>query len=365
MSKEELRLYTRNLSKFIASLPESSVRFLYFYANREKIGNELAIKEIIPTVNEVCKEWKTSIQSRPFYVIKNDGTDGYCYIYTESELKYKVTIDNYNIVETYQSDKEYAQFGGNHLTNVNWGDHLTVGLQISYVTRKLLLASHLTSYVVLEEEPNIAQTNRIECNVYFSENIEDNSQCIINGALLGMSLSTFYKPKHVIPVLKRLKNIYTGKPTSIQYGGSKVYLGPNGGRFIKKNNKNIYLRKLNQKGGTNDPFLRDGNGVFNDTFVRFIQEYVLNKISSAKRNFSGASIIYDTEAYGFMIRYMFGENDLSETHFFYLEKGMVANVMSYVNLSEIQKESLPESERIFNENEVQKFNTIIVSLSIY
>ena len=133
--------YAKNIDTFVSNLPTSQFKVLYFIKDKG---------QYVPRLNTVAGKWINNVTTEPLYVVKGLES-GFCYIYKESQIKYNVVLDDTKVV-AFESKEIYTSFpGGGQVTtvsNTNWGDHLTVGIQTSFANRNMLVfCTHITNYL--------------------------------------------------------------------------------------------------------------------------------------------------------------------------------------------------------------------------
>lgn len=312
----DLKPYVANIKAFVGSLPTSEIAFLYFQKSQDDD------KKFIPRVNTSAKEWVLNKDS--LYIIQS--SDAYCYVYKESAIKYKIHLDKGAVSAFEPEHSTYGLVSGGSgavVNNANWGNHLTVGLMKSFMTKNILLVTHTTTYVPNPDNPvEYHKEPSIPCNVYLKSNLDESCDCISNGKPSGLHLDLYNKyDTTVIPIIKTIhRYIWNGVPK----GGRKlrarkqpnILIGPKGGKYRLIKGRRVYI------GGNGD--FKDPSGGFVPSFVAFIKEVALNIVASYRSELYEAFVVDDGSDH-VLLRYCFRGMGYDMSHIFMMERGIVTN----------------------------------------
>lgn len=307
----DVKPYVANIKAFVASLPTSGISFLYFQKS------DIDDHTFIPRINSSAKEWV--LDKAPLYIIQS--SEGYCYIYKESSIKYKIHLDKYGYVAAF--DPQHSTHGviaggsGAIVSDVNWGNHLTVGVSKSFITRKILLVTHTTRYIPNPDNPLESQRQSTKCNVYLESTINESCNCIQDGMADGTRLDLYNKrDADIVPIIKAIHHyIWNGFVKGGKKSRPKVLIGPKGGKYKMVKGRRVYI------GGSGD-FKDPSSGGFLPSFVAFVKEVVLNAVSSYRPELSEAIATDDGNEH-FMVRYIFKAIGFDTSHLFMIDRGMV------------------------------------------
>lgn len=304
----EFRKYLKNLTEFIESLQLSDTKFLYFQKKLEKQQPA----EFVATINTNARKWNN------LYIIPcTQRPIDYCYIYSESELKYDIEIDDNGTVLAYEPStlKSYGTVGGG-IIQANWGNHLTIGILNSFVAKKPLLNTHITTYHINEDNHLQHQREISQCNIFLNNDIPNKDTfCIKDGIPKETTLQSEYKDDNTIKIIQDIHKIITKIKGGKKYI-QKIFIGKRGGSYIIKNNKRSYL-----KGGARSFYNSIG---FKEDFANFIEKYIINAIANVQPRLLETIIIDNARSEYIVIRYIFGENELlSISNTFIISKDMI------------------------------------------
>lgn len=341
------------MTRFLDTLPESDICFLYF--GTKTIHEEA---EVVPLINMLCKEWNTDACDEPVYVAHNSrSSDGFVYMYRDSEIRYRAFLDDNKITAFERENQSIrgTQLGGvgkNTLSHVRLGNHLTVGLMNSFVTKRLMLNTHKTIYTPDEDQPNRTQTNYCECNVYFDEPLTESSQCIMNGTPMGVSIGHTYtnivKDAAIVGLVKACKHIYINAVDGVHHStggsGQRIHVGPRGGTYVWSSSGVHRRKRYLQKGGVGS-FTNDSGRAFSDTFVEFLRTIVAVPVLQLQPYLSNIIVVYDKSCDALMLRYNYGTRDLSDSDFCFVDIGMAQRAFSYFVMDPNEKAAMDSASR--------------------
>ena len=279
MSTPDIGFYKKNLNMFVSSLPKTNISFLYFVKD---YGNESGF---IPRVNTSACKWVEPNVSEPMYFIPGVRGDTFYHVYRESTMKYESIL------------------GG----SVNWGDHLTIGLEKSFANGKIVLITDKKTYIANPDNPAEYQRDPIECNVFLTDVLNKSSQCIQRGKPDGSCLQvyeTIGNDREAIVILQALHSIIWGGKHNPSLKGGK---GPKGEKYMK---------------GGNGAFKDPRTGGFNPSFVDFFERVVLDAIVAARPDLTEAILVDEgmqAEEGHILVRYIFGESSMCISHVFTVE----------------------------------------------
>jgi hypothetical protein len=350
--RKSMQIYVSKLDSYLETLPLSDMIFIYFVTVRNQYGEE----ELLPQINRACRLWQIPMAKTALYIARNAGNDGFCHIYQESEINYRVFMEGNNVVAFEKHYPTYNTIGGGVHVGVHWGNHLTVGLLVSWAKKRLLLASHKTVYTPSDEQPNQAQANRIECNTWFEEALDNATSCIVNGVPSGVTVQSMYAEICQDPILgdilRAMKQVYLGNDHTSSGGGK--YISVKGRKKYMDGN----LHGSSAHGGIGDAPEVDGDHL-HVKFVEFLRSFMTGMFA-VRHDLSSVRLFYDKQAQGFMVRYQYGEENLSESDVFYVDKDLAQRAFAYENLSTIQKQSLPLARREAEETVVRDVRNIFL-----
>lgn len=311
----ELDTYIHRLESFISHLPDSDIMFLYFVVKNRDVES---IK-YTPRINTQAKKW--NLEGIPLYIIP--GGKGYCYVYKENAIQYKVYLNKGKVSGFDKQETSYGTIGGsgkNIISNVHLGNHLTIGINTSYTTGEIILVTHLTSYIPDTKHPSNSHRDSLECNFFLTDTLDKTTDCIQFGKPRGQKIEIYEGvDKLILPVLKSIHHILWNNTVT---GGKKsrltktrLYTGSKGGTYKLVKGRRVYI-------GGNRGFKDPQSGGFVSSFVEFVKEMLLDKVSSYRSNLDQAMVIDDGSDH-LMIRYIFREryNDLSSV--FMMERNML------------------------------------------
>lgn len=294
----DIKHYIKKLTTFVASLSNTNISFLYF------VKDNMNGTGFIPRVNTCAREW--ILENEPLYFLPGVYGDGFFYIYRENALKYNVYFDQQNKITGFEpqvsSHGVFSGGSGTVLKNVTLGNHLTIGLQKSFTTGKILFMTHKTIYVPNMDNPNEYQRDSIECNVYLSPIFNGMCDCIQQGKPDGSKIQiyeTIGNDSNAISILKAIYSIIWNQSAG--------------------NPKKKYRRK--QKGGVIN-FKDQVTGGFVSSFVTFINNVVLNEIQTHRSDLSEA-IVIDEGGDFIIIRYIFKTNGMDLSNLFAIKRNIV------------------------------------------
>lgn len=295
------------------------------------------------------------------YIVPNslDIMD-YCYVYKETEAKYNVHVSRLGNVTGFDKNNSFSKLGGAIAKNVNWGNHLTVGIERSFSTRRILLTSHKTVYSPDPDDPNEYQGENLYCNIFLTDTPpNETTECVFQGTSDGtlMKYAQVAKDETAIEVVK----VFHDKIVHRQRGGKlhtiefayhngkryKVHTGNRGGRFIVVTNRHIYLNSL--KGGVGDGSIweDDRTKAFTETFVDFIGSMAINQVGSNRDDLVEAIIVDDGSDH-FMMRYVFGFENLTLSNVFAVSKSVALQAFeAYLTPTEQQTPDMATNLQAF------------------
>jgi len=362
-----IKEYAENLDRFYQTLPVSPYYFLYFLVDRR------AKDAMIPYINTNTRKLVISGVKDPLYVYQNKGGGGFIYLHRESELKYDILIDAKGGVQAFDpsSSSLGPLIGGGHVLKMgNWGSHITIGLQKSYTTKKLLLMSHKTEYIHDDSNPGRARRREIECNTYFDEVFDDRLQCVDEGVYLPMTVGFNYVKRandpDAIKMIATVKEIYKGNypspdpsPTT-SAGGNKTYItrngkkyrvhaGPRGGHYVHVRSKKVYIR--HQTGGNPNHILDEDRGLFRTEFVSFMANLIQPVLEhDASFGLTSVQIIYDKTSDGLMVTYNKDSDISNHDDIFHIDAQLLHDVFTYTQMTEADRLKLAPLVREAYEN---------------
>jgi hypothetical protein len=278
----------KNLTSFRDSLPETGIKFLFFYAS----------DMTKPKVKDTFRTWNTTNQTH--YVLKG-VTPNITYVFRESVIKYTVSSMirslkpyEHNVVidsRTTQGD-------------VNHGDHLDFAI-IRKRDGSILVKSHFTFYHDYADNFNFTRSSK-ECNFILNEpkttkaldEFVRQTYCEDISGPTQITMELMYSDSNVRDIVHRLTNVLLGRTLS---GGGKpkrkyvlhkrkrylVKRGLNGRKYIATPAGHVYL----QKGGTG----YKGITFFNDRFITFLTEWILQPVANLRSDLSTIQVIFDEE----------------------------------------------------------------------
>lgn len=358
--------YSTNIDNFVASLPKSEFRVLYFIKDKG---------QYVPRLNTIAGKWKTTVVPNETLYVVEGLESGFCYIYRETQIKYNVVLDDNKVVAF--DNKNYAPFpGGGKITTVdetNWGDHLTVEVQTSFANRNLLVyCTHVTNYIE-DNKPGTYFPSRLGCVTHVTDTINSTTQCLHNSIPDGSTMDKYRlitNEDTILKIITKMHDIMMGKSSGgrkkteyITHNGKKYVLhkGKKGGTYIKVNDSKKYIsRNTSQqiKSGGSSKF--NESGTFSDSFIEFMQLYVLNGINDD--NLTDVFVWFDGGS-TLMIRYTFDvETDGIEN-----VKSTVFGVLTQHLSQALDIFSIPEPERTpEQQNNINLFNqTFVIPVYVY
>lgn len=301
----ELQKLKNVLNRFASGLPKTNVAFLYFI-------KDTATQSYLPKVNTIAAEWNIPEISQPLYVIPGIHGDGYLYIYKSSELKYEVILRNNKDVIGFQSSSRKLPstpvIGGSLLNNVNWGNHLTIGINKSFISSDILLMTHKTIYIENPNDPIHSQRDEVKCNIVLNKTLTESCSCIEAGRPTQNTLDIYKKNALDPDAFLIIKNIHSILMNPSAYGGRR-----------------------GQKGG-----VRPRGGAFTNRFIAFFLDRVIHPISVSVVNLYECIVMDEGEEH-IAIRYNYGDDELSDSRLFIVARTMVIEVEQAYNVPLIRR----------------------------
>lgn len=332
-----IKQYADNLTRYWESLPDSNTCFLYF---RMKDGNW------VPYINNMCKVWKVGDECDVYVAHSKTSGDGYCYVYQKSELDYKVFVDDDKAVSAFEKHT-YHTLGGCLITCAKWGNHLTIGLFNSYVTKKLMIDTHQTVYDMDKDRPTRSQTTCYECKMNFDEPLTSSTRCIMRGMPTDRTLWDTYgkeaREPALISIIEQVKQVYEGvvRGGGRQRRGPRVYIGPRGGTYVMVKQRKKYLSIKGGAGANALLLLTEDATAFSDKFIEFLRSDVVEPAAIVQPDLSEFILMYEKGGDGMMARYNYGtvESDIC-----YVDVGMASRALSFASLNVEEQRDLSVSE---------------------
>lgn len=301
----ELLKFKNILNRFASGLPNTNIAFLYFI-------KDTATQAYLPKVNTIAAEWNVPEISTPLYVIPGINGDGYLYIYKSSDLKYEEILRNNKDVIGFQSSSRKLPStpikGGALLNNVNWGNHLTIGINKSFISSDILLMTHKTIYIENPSNPIHSQRDEVKCNIVLGKTLSESCSCIEAGRPTQNTLDIYKKNASDPDAFLIIKNIHSILMNPPPYGGRR-----------------------GQKGG-----VRPRGGAFTNEFINFFIDHVIHPISLSVINLYECIVIDEGEEH-IAIRYNYGNFELSDSRLFIVARSMVIEVLQAYNIPLIRR----------------------------
>jgi hypothetical protein len=305
----DLKTFQKTLKDFTNSLPKTNVSFLYFV-------KDISTNTFIPRLNTTATEWKVRDIPIPLYVIPGIRGDGYLYVYRESDIRYQCILDEDCKVHGIHKFSLLSApiSGGSLATNVNWGDHLTIGVERSFATGNIMLMTHKTKYFVNPSNPSEYQRESITCNTQLINTIEEDSKCLEMGRPSQHTLEIYRTLVDDKYAFRIIKHIHTILWKGVSQGGGK--------------------RRSRMKGGAD---IIDGRTkYFTESFIQFINSIALVPILSIRSTLTECIVIYEGGTH-IVVRYNFGDHSLALSNVFILEIESLIPVWRVFQIPERQR----------------------------
>lgn len=266
-----LKTYRNNINKFEEDLQSTNIWYLYFSrAGQPKIRTKLRV-------------W----DEMECFVAKGSST-GWCYVYLQTVIAYLVTV--------YSSSEAHVIMDGNDVTpdelgtvkTANHGNHLTIGIDPA-PPGIILLKTHFVTYTELMYPDVNYKRDEINCNIPlldYPNGVTSGSVCHAPSA---RTIGTEYgSMPNVIEIINRISRIILG--IKKDGGKPKIHEGVRGGRFIIKNKRKHYLKRLVQKGGAPMSYKSVS---FTDAFIAYVGRLFIDPVFAAGRGLESAIVIFD------------------------------------------------------------------------
>jgi hypothetical protein len=383
--KVRMRRCVSNLDAYLKTLQDTNINFLRIIIKHNQ--------EPVITVNTVQKHFKAKeIEpiNEDLYIVRNTGTDGYCYIYRKSAITYSVTT-NAGTVVAWEKEPGYSQLqGGAVVKQVHWGDHITVGLIISYKAepKQLLLVSHKSSFTSCldDDTPTRVQKNQNDCNTFFQDDLNAQTACVREGVHMNMTMEHAYcdvsKDPDILHMVSAMKHIYEGAYSALGGGvatkreyvqcNGKRYLvrsGPRGGRFIQVQGEGKRYIKCRGRGhaqhggAVRSDFVTENGTAFKNEFAEFIRDAAVRQVLQLRPQLSSATVIYDGESDGFMIMYEYGDDDLDLANQFFVDAELARRAFTFESIGEAGRAALEPTELDELRNAREQFGQMFVTVA--
>ena len=285
--------YKRNLSGFIAALPKTGVRFMYF--QRRNLG--------VPIVNTALSAW--DIGRVQCFIIPSDQPN-YCYVYRKSIVKYMISLHpaDPSVAESAASGSlavPRALFVGYHSAQpelANHGDHVTFGF-IRKQPDRIILKTHKTRYSEIAGF-KFDRSTQGECN--FRSPASDSAEAESRDRFVSIlcdtenkrrSLKSSYKSDPLVPdIVYTLYRIVSGlppvAPVVLALPDAQVHTGARGGAYrIGRNGR----KKYQQRAGTAPDY--KGIGFISPAFTRFLSETIFQPVASQRPDLVSVQVFFD------------------------------------------------------------------------
>ncbi len=251
--------YARNLSDFIAALPKSGVRFMYF--QRRDLS--------APIVNTALSSWE--IGGAPCFVLPADEPE-YCHVYRRSAVKRMFSL-NRAAPAAFSS----AGSSGSSGSSADHGDHVTFGFILS-LSRKIIIKTRKDSYDEIASL-KFDRRSRGECRFRAppsdsaeAESRERFGSILCDGPYGPLSLSDTYKRDALVPdIVYALYRVVAGSlPASPGRNGRKKY---------------------RQRAGAAPDY--KGLGFISPAFTRFLSETIFQPVASQRPDLVSVQVFFD------------------------------------------------------------------------
>lgn len=273
------------LVSFRDSLPETGIKFLFFYAS----------DMTKPKVKDVFRKWTTA--SNEYYVLPG-VTPNTTYVYRESVIKYLVS----SMVPTKRPHEyDVVIHKRTNRGDVNHGDHLDFGI-IRKRDGSVLVKSHFTFYDDHSGNFNFTRSSK-ECNFTLDDanatltcdDFAKKTSCEERTGPSKITMDLMYTEFIDRDIVHRLTNALLGNV--VMGGGARrkfvsrgnrrymVRYGKHGRKYITTPTGSVYL----QKGGGG----YKGVTFLTDQFVSFLTEWVLKPVADIRPDLSTIQVIFD------------------------------------------------------------------------
>ena len=264
-----------HLKAFFASLPETNINFLFFFAT----------DVTKPCVKSRFRKFKLG---KDYVYICQGNSDTFYHVYKTSSLRYIVKAPQ--IISKHLKSVTIESI--NTKGEVYHGEHITFGITYDRNANSVIVKSHKTKYDLVNTNYNFKRNADTTCNFYLPSNdavFYDNlihATCYKKHAVNStyvpvinhgkpVTMRQMYTETSDVDIIHRLSRALLEPPktggmrrrpdyTKINGVKHKVLQGPRGGKYVLINGKKNYLQK---GGGVNYKELT----FLSDAFVEFIR----------------------------------------------------------------------------------------------
>lgn len=313
---ERYRALKQRIIDFVENQRKTNVRYLFFRPMNGKL---------VPEINDSLRVW--NVRDTTLFVTSNK--DAWLYVYQPTTIKYLVTqhVEHGLIItDKISTDIEDVIDAETKKRIVNHGDHLTASLLLTR-TQELFLKTHKTMYEEKMDPPFEFERTELYCVVQLDpENIRisPSSQCYVRGQEPNPydTLQMIYRSDPIlVDAVQQVAKVLNGKVK----GGTRqpiIHTGPRNGKYIIVNSKKKYMT-----GG--NPFAYKTIS-FNDTFIAFIKQHIIDKVYRHRTDVISVRMIYDERndlhrnANKYIVILYDLENDAMQLYYIDARKAMMA-----------------------------------------
>jgi len=263
MSSAAYAACTRNLSDFIAALPKTGVRFMYF--QRRNLFS--------PVVSTALSSWE--IGGALCFVVPAAEPE-HCSVYRRSAVERMFSLNRAAPAESAAFSS--AGSSGSSGSSADHGDHVTFGFILS-LSRKIIIKTRKDSYDEIASL-KFDRRSRGECRFRAppsdsaeAESRERFGSILCDGPYGQLSLSDTYKRDALVPdIVYALYRVVAGSlppPASPQRNGRKKY---------------------QQRGAAPD---YKGIGFTSPAFTRFLSETIFQPVASQRPDLVSVQVFFD------------------------------------------------------------------------